>query len=207
MKQHHFKKTRLLSFLLAGAALLSVGSYTVTAVPSPVTAVEVVQAAEDAKELTLTEVAPEGTSPRDDGYIEQTATDIPENQTMLLRAQIVATAEAQLGTPYVYSGAYPGGFDCSGLVYYTYGRYGYHLTRCADTQLLNDGTPVYDQLQPGDLVFFRDPGSPWAASHVGIYVGEGLMIHAASDGIRYDAVFGDYYGSRYVGAKRIIQDK
>lgn len=121
-----------------------------------------------------------------------------------LRSQILDWAKAQLGTPYVYGGATPRGFDCSGYVYYIYGKQGYDLNRCADTQM-QDGTVVTkDGLQVGDLVFFRDPWSPWLASHVGIYVGGGKMLHAASNGIGYASLDDEYYASRYVGARRII---
>lgn len=121
-----------------------------------------------------------------------------------LRSQILDWAKAQLGTPYVYGGATPRGFDCSGYVYYIYGKQGYDLNRCADTQM-QDGTVVTkDGLQVGDLVFFRDPWSPWLASHVGIYVGGGKMLHAGSNGIGYASLDDEYYASRYVGARRII---
>ncbi len=121
-----------------------------------------------------------------------------------LRRQILDWAKAQLGTPYVYGGATPRGFDCSGYVYYIYGKQGYDLNRCADTQM-QDGTVVTkDGLQVGDLVFFRDPWSPWLASHVGIYVGGGKMLHAGSNGIGYASLDDEYYASRYVGARRII---
>ena len=129
-------------------------------------------------------------------------------QALEQRRQVLHTLQSHLGTPYVYGGAWPGGFDCSGIIYYIYNNLlGYPITRCADTQLLYDGISVtMDALQPGDLVFFRDPGSPWAASHAGIYVGDGQMIHASSSkGLSYASIHSPYFSSRYVGAKRIIQ--
>lgn len=121
-----------------------------------------------------------------------------------MQAAVLRLAQRQLGTPYVYGGAHPGGFDCSGFVYYVYGRLGYSLNRCADTQM-QDGTVVAREgLQIGDLVFFRDPGSPWLASHVGIYAGDGKMIHAGSNGICYADLDSGYYASRFVCGRRII---
>ena len=137
---------------------------------------------------------------------EPTGLTYPE--VLQQRNEVLAILQAHLGTPYVYGGAWPGGFDCSGIIYYIYqSRLGYPITRCADTQLLYDGVAVdAQQLQLGDLVFFRDPGSPWAASHAGSYVGDGQMIPASSSkGLSYASIHSSYFSSRYVGAKRIIQ--
>lgn len=125
-------------------------------------------------------------------------------QVLQLQAAVLGLAQKQLGTPYVYGGAYPGGFDCSGFVYYVYGKLGYNLNRCADTQMQDGIVVAREGLQIGDLVFFRDPGSPWLASHVGIYAGDGNMIHAGSGGICYDELDSEYYASRFVCGRRII---
>ncbi len=122
-----------------------------------------------------------------------------------MQAALLRIAQNQLGTPYVYGGSNPGGFDCSGFVYYVYAKLGYSLNRCADTQM-QDGTVVAREgLQIGDLVFFRDHGSPWLASHVGIYAGDGKMIHASTgSGICYTDLDSPYYASRFVCGRRII---
>ncbi len=89
----------------------------------------------------------------------------------------VAIAMKYLGVPYVWGGASPGGFDCSGLVMYVYAQLGISLPHSAAAQYYS-GTPIsYSQLQPGDLVFFYQP-----ISHVGIYIGGGKMIHAPYPG-------------------------
>ncbi len=89
----------------------------------------------------------------------------------------VSIAMQYLGIPYVWGGASPSGFDCSGLTMYVYAQMGVYLPHSAAAQLYS-GTPVsYSQLAPGDLVFF---GSP--ISHVGIYIGGGSMIHAPYEG-------------------------
>src|SRR3954449_5238675 len=93
-------------------------------------------------------------------------------------AQIaVDTALAQLGDPYVWAGAGPDAFDCSGLTQYAYAAAGISLPHSSQMQSTM-GTPVARaDLQPGDLVFFYSP-----VGHVGIYLGDGLMVHAPTTG-------------------------
>jgi len=93
-------------------------------------------------------------------------------------AQIaVDTALAQQGKPYVWGGAGPDSFDCSGLVQYAYAAAGISLPHSSSMQS-TIGTPVaYSDLQPGDLVFFYSP-----VSHVGMYIGNGQMVHASTYG-------------------------
>jgi peptidoglycan DL-endopeptidase CwlO len=91
-------------------------------------------------------------------------------------AAAVSVAERYLGVPYVWGGASPSGFDCSGLMYYAYkqiGKYVPHYT-VADWNAFPH-VPL-NQLQPGDLVFFG------GESHVGMYIGGGRMIHAPHTG-------------------------
>ena len=127
------------------------------------------------------------------------------SDTLTVRDRLLELAKAQLGAPYIYGRSAPGGFDCSGFTSYLYRTVGLPVTRCADDQM-QDGLVVdRNSLQIGDLVFFRESWSPWIASHVGIYVGNGKMIHADSRGVRYDSVLEGHYGALYVGARRIIQ--
>lgn len=121
--------------------------------------------------------------------------------------QIVATAKQYLGTPYVYGGASPSGFDCSGLVYYVYGQYDYKLQRTAGNQYKYNGTSVSkSELQPGDLVFFSERNNYSSIGHVGMYVGDGYFIHASSGKgqVIISELDGYYYAEHYFGAKRII---
>jgi peptidoglycan DL-endopeptidase CwlO len=112
---------------------------------------------------------------------------------------VVGIAMRYLGTPYVWGGASPGGFDCSGFVMYVYGQMGVSLPHYTGAQW-NVGVPVSrSDLQPGDLVFFDGLG------HVGIYVGGGSFIHAPHTGdvVKISSMTG-WYAATYVGARRII---
>ena len=126
-------------------------------------------------------------------------------QVLAARFSLLAMAEAQLGTAYVYAGKAPGGFDCSGFTTYIFLQHGIELHRCADEQL-QDGLIVSEEnLQPGDLVFFRYAGCPWLASHVGSYVGNRQMIHASTGrGICYDDLDAPCYAEIFVGARRVL---
>lgn len=96
--------------------------------------------------------------------------------------QIVAQARRQLGIPYRYGGANPRGFDCSGLVHYTHRQVGFKVPRNTQRQYHAARTVSLRALQPGDLLFFKiDDSKP---SHVGIYEGNGVFIHAPSSGKR-----------------------
>lgn len=108
-----------------------------------------------------------------------------------------------LGTPYVWGGTTPSGFDCSGFTKYVYQQFGYTLNRTA-AQQLNNGYSV-SSLEPGDLVFFNNTYSTSAAaSHVGIYIGDNQFVHSASGGVKVTSLSDSYYASRYIGARRIF---
>ncbi len=112
---------------------------------------------------------------------------------------VVGIAMQYLGTPYVWGGASPSGFDCSGFVMYVYAQVGVSLPHSSYAQY-GAGVPVsYDQLQAGDLVFFNGLG------HEGIYVGGGMFIHAPHTGdvVKVSSMSG-WYTSTYVGARRIL---
>ena len=125
------------------------------------------------------------------------------SETFALRASVMELSNSLLGTPYVYGGNSPWGFDCSGFVSYVYRQHDIQLHRCADEQMQDGLVVAREDLQVGDLVFFSAYG-PWLASHVGIYVGNNRMIHAGSWGITYDSLDTEYWANSYVGARRLV---
>ncbi|MDQ0902153.1 MULTISPECIES: C40 family peptidase [unclassified Paenibacillus] len=114
--------------------------------------------------------------------------------------QIVQTANTFMGTPYVWGGTTPRGFDCSGFVRYLYEAKGIDLPRTSVQMYDQAGTRVTD-LKVGDLVFF----AAGSVNHVGIYLGNDQFISATtSRGVTIDSLASSYWGSRYVGAKRVL---
>jgi cell wall-associated NlpC family hydrolase len=111
--------------------------------------------------------------------------------------QAVDFALSQQGAPYQWGGTGPG-YDCSGLVWAAYQSAGVSLPRTS-TEQSTFGTPVArDALQPGDLVFFYDP-----VGHVGMYIGDGLMVHSSTYGqpvqvVPVDSMWGYHSASRVV---------
>jgi cell wall-associated NlpC family hydrolase len=110
----------------------------------------------------------------------------------------VDTAMAQIGDPYVWGAGGPDSFDCSGLTQYAYAAAGVSLPHSSSMQS-QMGTPVSrSELQPGDLVFFYSP-----VSHVGMYIGNGQMVHASTSGQPVKVASLDSMGS-YNSARRVV---
>ena len=117
----------------------------------------------------------------------------------------VSIAYQYLGVPYVYGGASPSGFDCSGFTMYVYNQLGISLPHGATPQLKYGTYVSRSELQPGDLVFFSDGSYP--ASHVGIYVGDDQFIHASSSSsngycVCVSSLNTNYYSRNFVGGRR-----
>lgn len=142
---------------------------------------------------------------------EQKTTDSANNEIPTVPSnsaagdQIVSFARQYLGYRYVYGGTTPStGFDCSGFIYYIYKSCGYSISRSLSAQA-NTGTAVSkSELQAGDIVFFNNTSSG-ALGHVGIYIGNGTMIHAANSkrGVVTDTINSGYYNTYYYTARRI----
>jgi cell wall-associated NlpC family hydrolase len=117
-------------------------------------------------------------------------------RTLGERAARIALRE--VGVPYRWGGASPSGFDCSGLVYWTYRRLGVSLPH-SSYALAGRGRPVRSSsLRPGDLLFF------WGYGHVGLYIGHGRMVHAPHAGENVQIVrLASGYGSALVAARRL----
>jgi len=115
---------------------------------------------------------------------------------------VIATARSVLGAPYRYGGASTNGFDCSGLVSYAYRSVGIAVPRSSNEQFRQSIRVSLQNLQPGDLLFFRL--NPPKVSHVAIYDRDGRFIHAPSSGKRvsYASLDNPYWRKHLVAAGR-----
>jgi len=137
-----------------------------------------------------------------------------ENQTGAqvagVSSSLLDKAKAFLGTPYRYGGRSPKGFDCSGFVSFVFDSFGVALPRSSVHQAKQGESIDLDEIQPGDLLFFKTRGKQNRISHVGIYMGDGQFIHAGSWGsrkgrcVKISELDGDYYVKRLVSARRIL---
>lgn len=118
-------------------------------------------------------------------------------------AEALRVAQQMLGVPYRNGGAGPAGFDCSGLVAYSYAQTGVALPRTAREQYAHTRPVSIDELRPGDLVFFRLKSS--TVSHVGIYQGTRKFIHAPATGkaVMIASLDNRYWRERWVRGGRI----
>jgi len=112
---------------------------------------------------------------------------------------VVGIAMQYLGVPYVWGGASPSGFDCSGFLMYVYAKVGVSLPHNAAMQYGLGSAVSKDQLAPGDLVFFDGLG------HNGMYIGGGQFIHAPHSGdvVKISSLSDSWYARTWVGARRL----
>ncbi|WP_226679005.1 C40 family peptidase [Mesobacillus jeotgali] len=126
----------------------------------------------------------------------------PPAKTADYKAQAISVAKSNLGVKYKWGGNTTSGFDCSGLVTYSYGKAGVKLPRTASEMYSKAGTKV-TSYQPGDLLFYATSGGK-KVTHVAIYIGNGQMIHSAtSKGVSIVSINNSYWKPRFIGAKRI----
>lgn len=117
-------------------------------------------------------------------------------------SQVANYAYNFLGRPYVYGANGPNAFDCSGFTSYVYRHFGVSLPRTASSQFSAGSAVSRNNLAPGDLVFFNTVGY---LGHVGLYIGGGDFIHAASSGrVKISSLSEGYYRTRYAGARRVF---
>lgn len=118
------------------------------------------------------------------------------------RSSLLNHGKKFIGTPYLWGGTSPKGFDCSGLVHYIYQKQGVSIPRNSREQFSR--LPVANNPQPGDLVFFRRNG---VINHVGLYLGGGKMLHAPQTGakVRIENIERPNWKRRYAGARRALK--
>ena len=131
------------------------------------------------------------------------ATPQPAAVPKAVASRAADNALAMLGKPYRHSGNTPVGFDCSGLVQYSYSKAGVKLPHATQSQRREGQLVSVNDLRRGDLVFFDQEGKK--SSHVGIYVGQGRFVHAPSTGgrVRTDGLDAAYWRAHFVEARRL----
>src|SRR5689334_59260 len=136
-------------------------------------------------------------------FMPRQPVQLPDIPTNTLGGQAVALAYQFLGVPYVWGGATPSGFDCSGLTMYVYGQLGIKLGHYTGFQYYEGRRVSRDQLEPGDLVFFH-ANSIGVPQHEGMYIGNGSFIHAPHTGdvIKISSLYDTRYAMAYIGAVR-----
>lgn len=120
-------------------------------------------------------------------------------------SEIALRAISLLGAPYQWGGSGPHAFDCSGLVQFVHNALGIEVPRTAEAQFRAAARVDIDELEPGDLLFFKIRGD--RVSHVAIYAGSGRFVHAPQTGrpIELRAMDDAYYRSRLAGAGRLFE--
>ncbi|WP_156251559.1 NlpC/P60 family protein [Pseudactinotalea terrae] len=103
-------------------------------------------------------------------------------------AAALAWARTQLGKPYIWGAAGPSGYDCSGLTMMAYANAGISIPRTSGAQYYAGDLVPVGQMKPGDLIFYSDNGSPSGIYHVAIYAGNGMRLHAPSEGKNVELV-------------------
>lgn len=116
---------------------------------------------------------------------------------------VINTAKSYIGVPYVWGGASPSGFDCSGFTQYVLKKNGITIPRVTSDQFKTGVSVSKSNLRAGDLVFFTTYKA--GPSHVGFYIGNGNFIHASSSkGVTISSLSNSYFADRYLGARRVI---
>jgi cell wall-associated NlpC family hydrolase len=136
--------------------------------------------------------------------------EVPTGASFTLADSVVMAAAAMMGSEYRLGGTGTGGFDCSGLIQYAYGRFGISLPRTSAEQA-REGREVsrdLDLLRPGDILTFSNAGGP--VTHVGLYVGDHRFMHSATGGVQLSLLsetdpYGRWWYRRWVGVRRIVE--
>jgi len=129
----------------------------------------------------------------------------PTGTTVDVGLAVVEVALEAVGTPYRWGGTGSSGFDCSGLIRFSYGEFGIELPRISRDQI-NAGAPValdVGSLRPGDVLgFSAEVGG--GVTHVGLYIGDGEFIHSATSGVRISNLREPYWQRHFIAASRMV---
>ncbi len=129
---------------------------------------------------------------------------LPEEKVEQMQQKLTKTALSLRGVPYVWGGTTPKGFDCSGFTQYVYRKNGLPLSRTCDGQMRAGMIIAKEDLQPGDIIIFQGTAGVRGVSHVGMYIGDGKLIHAGSRGITVVELANSYFTRHYMCARRIL---
>lgn len=190
-------------FLLITIGTLSSACATSGGVPRPFPGATVATApiAPDAPDAPIAPIAPDAPDASD-------APDAPDLHVRRFDGRAIAQfAMGFRGVPYRLGGADPAGFDCSGLVQYVFAQYGMSVPRVVEQQYAVGETIRPSDIKPGDLIFFNTKKKGRGASHVAIAIGPDSFVHAPNSTgvVRVETLGSAYWGSRYIGARRITQ--
>jgi len=198
---------RSLSIFIVLATLLSAACATSGGVPRPFPGAPVASAPARPGAPDSSPSAPDGaTGDKPVAPVAPVAPLAPD----LLAHRFDGRAVAQFamgfrGVPYRLGGADPAGFDCSGLVQYVFAQYGVAMPRVVEQQWEIGNKVKPSKIEAGDLIFFNTKGRGDGASHVAIAIGGDSFVHAPNSTgvVRIETLGSTYWGSRYVGARRI----
>ncbi len=129
----------------------------------------------------------------------------PLGEILSKRSTVYSVAMPLQGIPYVWAGSSTRGFDCSGLTQYILRHVGISAARTCEGQMGQGLIISKEMLQCGDLVFFQNTTEQWAVtSHVGIYIGDGKLLHAGIHGVAVVELDSQYYMEHYLCARRYL---
>ncbi|MEG1931246.1 MAG: C40 family peptidase [Anaerovorax sp.] len=195
---------KLLTTIVCVALLGQVAYGTPAAiVEDDVMAMPIITEEETPKEILVTTVTEQVRQEPSRGFLDRKTAPVANTKA----TAIIALAKQQIGKPYRYGTAGPGSFDCSGLMTYIFKSQGVRVPRSSSSYTSIGKTVSLANAKPGDIAVFDTVGSNnGAASHVGVLVGNGQIIHAAvgGRGVVYDSLWAPYYAQRLIKIVRVL---